>query len=131
MMAALLPPSDQTTRRVRVLVADDMPQVRWDLCQFLDLSGGMVIVGQASNGKEAVRLAAEVSPDVIVMDLKMPAMDGFEATRRIKEQGCPVRIVVLSVHGSPNDIQQARVAGADVFVVKGASFQILIEAILA
>lgn len=130
MMTPVLPPSALTIPRMRVLVVDDMPQVRQGLCQFLELAGGMVIVGQAANGQEAVRLAAELTPDVIVMDLEMPGMDGFEAARRIKKQKCAPRIVILSVHASPEDQQSARLAGADAFIMKGASFRTLIEAIL-
>ena len=130
MMASIPPSSSRNHRRVRVLIVDDMPQVRRDLRQFLDLTGDMEIVGEATNGQDAIRMAAELTPDVIVMDLEMPGMDGFEATCQIKTQGPAPRIVILSVHADPENVERAHLAGADDFVVKGASFKSLINAIL-
>jgi DNA-binding NarL/FixJ family response regulator len=130
MMASILSSYNPKHRRVRVLIVDDTPQVRRDLRQFLDLTGGMEVIAEAADGQEAVRLANELTPDVIVMDLEMPRMDGFEATRQIKERGPAPRIIILSVHADPENIARARSAGADEFVVKGASFKVLINAIL-
>ena len=130
MMASVPPSSSRNHRRVRVLIVDDMPQVRRDLRQFLDLTGDMEVVAEAADGQEAVRIAAQLTPDVIIMDLEMPGMDGFEATRQIKAQGPAPRIVILSVHADPENVARARSVGADEFVVKGASFKILINAIM-
>ena len=124
------PPIEQNHRRVRVLIVDDTPQVRRDLHQFLELTGGIEVVAEAADGQEAVRLAVELSPDVIIMDLEMPGMDGFEATRQIKAQVHAARIVILSMHAGPENVARARFAGADEFIVKGADFQVLISAIL-
>jgi len=129
-MASDFPPANPNHRRVRVLLVDDMPQVLHDLRQFLDLAGDMEIVGEATNGQDAVRLAAELSPNVVVMDLEMPGMDGFDATRQIKAREPATRIVILSVHADPENVERAHMAGADEFVVKGASFKSLINAIL-
>jgi DNA-binding NarL/FixJ family response regulator len=122
--------ANQNHRRVRVLIVDDMPQVLHDLHQFLELTGDMEVIGEAANGQDAIHLAAELSPDVVVMDLEMPGMDGFEATRQIKERKIAPRVVILSVHAGPEEMERARSAGADEFVVKGASFKSLIHAIL-
>jgi DNA-binding NarL/FixJ family response regulator len=130
MMASVFPADNRDHRRVRVLIVDDNPQVVKDLRQFLDLTGDMEIVGEASSGQEAVSLAAELTPDVVIMDLEMPGMDGFQATRLIKERGLAPRVVILSVHAHPENINRARTAGADEFVVKGANFKVLIHAIL-
>jgi len=129
-MISSLPPVNKNKPRVRVLIVDDTPQVRRDLHQFLELGGDMEIVGEASDGQEAVQLAAQLSPDVIIMDLEMPGMDGFEATRLIKAQIYAPRVVILSMHAGSENVTRARSAGADAFVAKGDSFQVLIDAIL-
>jgi DNA-binding NarL/FixJ family response regulator len=109
---------------------DDSPDVLHDLQLLLELSGEMQIVGQAKSGREAVRLAATLLPDVILMDLELPGQDGFEATRQIKSQQPALRIVILSMHARAVDQERARAAGADDFVVKGSSYEILRNAIL-
>ena len=114
----------------RVLIVDDTSQVRRDLHQFLELTGEIEVVAEAADGHEAIHLATELSPDVIVMDLEMPGMDGFEATRQIKVRQPASRVVILSVHGDAETVKHARSMGADEFVVKAADFKILIDAIL-
>jgi DNA-binding NarL/FixJ family response regulator len=113
-----------------VLIVDDTPQVRRDLHQFLDLTGDFEVIAEAVDGQEAVRMATALSPDVIVMDLEMPGMDGLEATRQIKERGLASRVVILSMHADPENVARARFVGADEFIVKGTDFKILINAIL-
>jgi DNA-binding NarL/FixJ family response regulator len=130
MHAQTVPPPDHPSRRVRVLLVDDMPQVLHDLHQLLELSGLVEIVAEAGNGLEAVQLAGDLSPEVVVMDLEMPGLDGGEATRRIKNQSPAVRVIILSVHAGPEEIERARAAGADDFVVKGASYETLMGALL-
>jgi DNA-binding NarL/FixJ family response regulator len=115
---------------LRVLLVDDTPEVLHDLHQLLEVFGEMEIVGEAANGKEAIRLATDLSPDVVVMDLEMPIMNGYEATRQIKSHLLAPRVVILSVHGGPEQQEKARATGADAFVVKGASFDVLEKAIL-
>ncbi len=122
------PHSERTL--VRVLLVDDMPQVLHDLRQLLELSGGITIIGEARDGAQAVQLAAEVQPDAVIMDLEMPGMDGYEATRRIKAGAPGVRVIILSVHAEAAEQEHAREAGADAFVMKGARYQVLVNAIL-
>jgi DNA-binding NarL/FixJ family response regulator len=88
------------------------------------------VVAEGANGQDAIQLAVEASPDVVIMDLEMPGMNGFEATRQIKGQGSAPRVIILSVHAEREDIARAQAVGADDFVVKGANFQVLIQAIL-
>jgi pilus assembly protein CpaE len=114
----------------RVLIVDDTPQVRRDLHQFLELTGEIEVIAEGVNGHDAVSMASELSPDVIVMDLEMPVMDGFEATRQIKARKPSPRVVILSVHADAETVKRARSMGADEFVVKAADFKILIDAIL-
>lgn len=122
--------SNNKQHRARVFIVDDMPQVCRDLRQLLELTGEVEIVGEAANADDAIRLAAELAPDVVIMDVEMPGMDGFEATRQIKERGLAPRVVILSVHADPENVDRARAIGADEFVVKGANFKILVRAIL-
>jgi DNA-binding NarL/FixJ family response regulator len=128
-----LPPPSQpgeTSALIRLLLADDAPQVLHDLHQLLELTGLIQIVAEARNGQEAVRLAAELSPDAILMDLEMPGMDGYTATHEIKSRLPAPRVVILSVHAGSQERQRAQTAGADEFVVKGASYEVLVNAIL-
>ena len=117
--------------RPRVLLVDDSPQVLQDLRLLLELRGEMEIIAEAVNGQKAVRLAADLAPDVVVMDLEMPVMNGYEATRQIKSRLPAPRVVILSVHAGPVELDHARAAGADRFVIKGARYEILLNAVLA
>ncbi len=114
----------------RVLIVDDNPQVLQDLRLFLETTGEVDIIGEASNGQEAVNLAHKLKPDVIVMDLEMPVVSGCDATREIKSTTSLPRIVILSVHAGLEAQENAKLAGADEYVVKGASYETLLNAIL-
>ncbi len=114
---------------IRVLLVDDSAQVRRDLGSMLALWEGFDVTGQAANGQEAVALEAALSPDVVLMDLAMPVMDGFEATRRIKARRPGCRVVALTVYASDEDRRKAALAGMDAFVVKGAPVSDLLEAL--
>jgi DNA-binding NarL/FixJ family response regulator len=114
---------------VRVLIVDDSALVRRDLRQLLELSGVVQVVGEAEDGKQGILLAAELTPDVVIMDLEMPGMDGYEATRQIKTQINTMRVVILSVHAMESE-QEAMAAGADAILVKGVSYQVLLSTIL-
>jgi two-component system response regulator NreC len=121
---------DPEIHPLRVLLVDDSAQVRQELGQLLELSGLIHIVGEAADGQEAIRLAAKLLPQVIVMDLEMPGLDGYAATRQIKDHQPALRVVILSVYTRPDAERRAREAGADSFVVKGASYHVLLSAIL-
>jgi CheY-like chemotaxis protein len=100
----------------RVLIADDDPSIRRLLRELVE-SAGFVVVGEAANGVEAVRLAAELQPDVITMDLEMPVLNGVEATRRICADGCPP-VVIVSGSQSSELTGAALAAGARWHVAK-------------
>ena len=123
-------PNGQNFARLRVLLVDDMPQVLNELHQLLELTGQIEIISEARDGAEAVRLAAELAPDAIVMDLEMPGMDGHEATRQIKQHQPAPRVIILSVHAGPVERERAQAAGADSFVEKGADYEVLLNAVL-
>ena len=113
----------------RVLIVDDSPQVRQELRTLLPLAGEIEIVGEATDGLEAVRLAEALQPDVVLMDLEMPVMDGYEAARKIKSRWPACRVVALTVHGYEAARQKASQSGVDVFLVKGVSVEALVQAI--
>ena len=113
----------------RLLIVDDVPQVRAELRTLLSLAGAIEIVGEAANGLEAVTQAAKLKPDVVLMDLEMPRMDGFEATRQIKDRCLARGVVALTVYGDDSARSRADRAGADAFVEKGTSLQTLSEII--
>jgi len=114
----------------RVLIVDDVDQVRYDLGIALALSGGLEIIGEAANGLEAVRLAERLNPDVVLMDLEMPVMDGYEATRWIKTRFPFCKVVALTVHGYDEAREKAHRSGVDAFLVKGAQIQEIVQTIL-
>jgi DNA-binding NarL/FixJ family response regulator len=114
---------------IHVLIVDDMPQVREDLQVLLQLSNEIEVIGEAGDGKEAIRLAELLHPDVVIMDLEMPGMNGLQATQEIIRRQLASRVVILSVHSEKDDIERAMQAGADAFVQKGSSYTTLIESI--
>ena len=113
------PPADQTrASQYRVLVVDDDERTRQLVQDILEKHTDMTIVGQAGDGKEAVALAMEHQPDVILMDIDLPYLDGIEATQRIKN-ACPHTVVIcLTGYFSPPKYSAMRTAGAAAFVCK-------------
>ena len=114
---------------IRVLIVDDVERVRQDLRTFLTLTGNIEVVAEAGDGSEAIRLVEALHPQVVLMDLEMPVMDGFEATRQIKAFQPSCRVIALTIHAGENEQQTAMQAGADDFIVKGASLERLLESI--
>jgi DNA-binding NarL/FixJ family response regulator len=111
---------DQPTERIRVLVADDHPVFRRGMRAILGAEPDTELVGEATDGEEAVARALELRPDVILMDLNMPKMTGIEATRRILE-ACPdTAILILTMFEDDKSIFAAMRAGARGYVLKGA-----------
>jgi DNA-binding NarL/FixJ family response regulator len=124
------PSPKQTHSPKRLLIVDDIPQVRQDLRQLLELTGLFEIVAEAGNGQEAVQQVETFTPEAVVMDLEMPGMDGYEATRLVKAQYPAIRVIVLSAYAGPDEVRRARTAGADGFVMKGDRYEVLVDAIL-
>ncbi len=114
---------------IRVLIVDDIPQVRHELHTLLHLSGCAQVVGEAAGGEEAVRLAAKLEPNAILMDLEMPVMDGYEAARQIKALFPSCCVIALSIHEDVASREKARQAGMDIFIPKGANSRELLDAI--
>jgi len=115
------------TSTLRVMVVDDEERPRRALRALLQTYPDIDVVGEAENGREAVRLIDERRPDVVIMDYSMPIMDGVEATRRIKAARPRTRVVLVTVYASAQP--EARAAGADAFLLKGFSAEELIRAL--
>jgi DNA-binding NarL/FixJ family response regulator len=101
----------------RVLIVDDSVRTRDGLRALLTMRPEIEVVGEASNGQDAVRLVAECRPDIVLMDLHMPVLDGVQATQLIKQQWPAVTVVVLTMYAV--DQSAALAAGADAFLIKG------------
>lgn len=115
---------------LRVVIVDDEAAIREALHELL-LEEGMDVVGIASNGLEGVTLALALHPDVVVMDMRMPVMDGIAATRRIKEEQPAMRVVVMTAYDDSSLRKSAAVAGADAYVVKGTASGTLMASLTA
>jgi DNA-binding NarL/FixJ family response regulator len=104
--------------RVRLLVVDDHELVRRGLRALLETRPGWSICGEAADGREAVKLAVKLQPEVIVMDLTMPHLNGFESAHQIREQGCTARILILSMHESEQLMREVLAAGVRGYILK-------------
>ncbi|WP_043676589.1 response regulator [Streptomyces xylophagus] len=114
---------------VRVLLADDQQLIRTALRMVMADIDDVEVVGEASTGAEAVRLTAELAPDVVVMDIRMPGMDGIEATRRITASASVTRVVVLTTFDDDEYVYGALRAGASGFLVKDMALDDIIGAV--
>ena len=115
---------------VRVVLADDQRLVRESLATLLGLLDGIELIATASDGEEALALTAEHHPDVVLMDLRMPRMDGIEATSRLRERNPDVRVIALTTYADDESVLGALRAGARGYLTKDASSQDIHTAIL-
>jgi DNA-binding NarL/FixJ family response regulator len=113
--------------RLRVVIADDQPMMRAGFKAVLEATGTIEIVAEAGTGEEAVRAATQHAPDVVLMDIRMPGMDGIEATRRLPNQ----RVLILTTFGLDEYIIDALRAGASGFLLKDAPTQEVVDAVRA
>ena len=116
---------------VSVLLVDDHALIRRGLTDLIRYESDLNVAGEASNGQEAVEAARKINPDVIVMDLMMPEMDGVEATRRIKAERPDSRILILTTFGTSADVARAMAAGASGAIMKDAETDDQLAAIRA
>ncbi len=117
------------SRSLRVLLCDDMHQVRLLLRTEMTLESDLEIVGEATNGAEAIEIARESQPDVVVLDLTMPVMNGLEALPRIREAAPAARVIMLSAHGASEMEARAFAAGASLYIEKTASTSEIVQAV--
>jgi DNA-binding NarL/FixJ family response regulator len=105
----------------RILIVDDSTHVRKALCAFLSTLSWLHVVYEASDGEDALKMIESQSPDIILMDVKMPAISGLDATRIIKRRWPGIKIIILTLY--PDYQAQAQQAGADAFLVKGCPME--------
>jgi pilus assembly protein CpaE len=115
--------------KIRVLIVDDIAETRENIRKLLQFESDVEVVGAARSGMEAIDLARESEPDVVLMDINMPDMDGITATERIRKISPVTQIVILSVQGDPNYMRRAMLAGARDFLTKPPTIDELVSAI--
>jgi DNA-binding NarL/FixJ family response regulator len=114
---------------IRIVLADDHDVVRHGLCRALQQEKDMEIVGQAGDGRAAISMAGQLLPDVLLMDIGMPDLNGIEATRQIHSQTPGVKVVALSMHSTPGPVTEMFRAGASGYLPKNCDFAELVRAI--
>ncbi len=127
--ATELSPDHRLARPIRVLVADDSPLARSAIRTLLASRQEVEMIGDAADGEEAVRRAKALCPDLILMDLQMPKLDGLRATRMVRDHLPQVRIIVVTVNNGPEVQQTCLAGGADGFVTKDRIYQDLLAEI--
>jgi DNA-binding NarL/FixJ family response regulator len=120
-----------STGTARVLIADDQTLFRSGLARLLDVDNRVTVVGEAVDGLEAVKLTLALKPDVVLMDIKMPNLDGIEATRRIVSENPKIKVLMLTTFETDNYVIQALKAGASGYVLKDSQVGAVVSSILA
>lgn len=116
---------------IRILLVDDQPTVRQGLQMRMALESDLAVVGEAGNGEEALALVPALHPDVVLMDVAMPGIDGIEATRQLRALAPHSAVIMLSINDSAQNREKAAAAGATAFVCKEAPEADLLDAIRA
>jgi DNA-binding NarL/FixJ family response regulator len=118
-----------TMGKIRVLIVDDLDHVRQGLRTVLELTDDLEVAGEAGTGLEAIQQTDQLEPDVVLMDIEMPELDGLEATRRIKSRHPNTGVVMLTIYDDPANREQAANAGVDAVYKKGAPLDQVLAAI--
>lgn len=116
---------------ITIIIADDQPAVREGLRMRLALETDMQVIGEARDGRETLDLVPRLNPDIVIIDMEMPVMDGFAATQSLKSLAPETQVVILTIHDDETSRQRARDAGAAGFVSKHADDVVLLNAIRA
>ncbi len=119
------------TSKIRILIADDHTLLRNGICAILEDEQDMIIVGEANDGREAVRLASQLKPNVVLMDIAMPLLNGLEATRQIKREHPEINVLVLTMYDNEEYFRKMLEVGASGYIIKRAAATELVSAIRA
>ena len=114
---------------IRIVLVDDQPSIRQGLRMWLSLEPDMTVVGEASNGREAMTLVQRLAPDVVLMDVEMPEMDGIQAATAMRVSTPQSAVVMLSIHDDGATRARAHASGAAAFVTKNGAFEVLVATI--
>ena len=117
--------------KIRVLIADDHTILRRGLVSLLSLNDGIQVIGEAGDGRQAVEMARQLEPDVVLMDLSMPVLNGLEATNQLKRDAPGIKVLILSAHDNDEYVAQVIRSGANGYVLKNTSPDELSQAIRA
>src|SRR5512138_3730877 len=115
--------------KIKVLIVDDITETRENIRRMLQFDSNIEVIGTARTGKEAIQISQQAKPDVIVMDINMPDMDGITATQEIKKKSPYIQVVILSVQSDPSYMRKAMLAGARDFLSKPPMIDELTDAI--
>jgi DNA-binding NarL/FixJ family response regulator len=110
--------------KIRILLADDHTILREGIRSLLEDEPDMVVIGEAEEGQAAVRLALQLEPDVVILDIAMPLLNGLEATRQIKHQKPDIKVLILTMHENEEYIRQLLAAGAQGYILKDTAARI-------
>jgi DNA-binding NarL/FixJ family response regulator len=116
-------------RPIRVALADDHQVVRIGVRSMLEKALDIVVVGEASDGAEALRLVAELAPDILLLDVEMPGMSGVEVARRLQASGSPVRVLALSAYDDAQYIAGLLASGAAGYLTKDEAIELIVDAV--
>lgn len=119
----------QDSQSIRVIIVDDHPVVRFGLAAIIRLQPDMVVAGEANSGEEACALCARQAADVVLMDLRLPGLSGVDAIRSLRRSHPKLRMIVLTTYDGDEDIHRALEAGAQAYLLKGMSHDVLVNAI--
>lgn len=120
---------DEESQKVKILLVDDHQIVRKGIRKFIKDKQGMVVVGEAADGKEAIDLCQKMAPDVVLMDVNMPILDGIEATKKITSDMPEICIIGLSMHHKSKFIEKMKDAGASAYISKTEIIESLVQTI--
>ncbi|MDB6023725.1 MAG: chemotaxis protein CheY [Pedosphaera sp.] len=120
----------QNLKRLKVLLVDDNPEFLKTAAAFLSAYAMLEVVGLAQSGQEAVEIARKLNPELVIMDLAMPEMNGLDTTRRIKALPAPPQVVIVTLYDGPEFSSLAHAAGADDFITKSEFGELLLPAVL-
>jgi DNA-binding NarL/FixJ family response regulator len=119
----------QANGQIRILIAEDYELARSGLCACLGREQNLLVVGEAKNGREAIELAGQLRPDIILMDIRMPVLDGIAATEQIKEQFPEIKVIMLTSHQEGEEVYAALAAGAEAYCMKDIAMDRLVEVV--
>lgn len=120
---------NQLTSKIRVMIVDDILETRQNLKRLLELEDDMEVIGEAGDGEEALAKASQLKPDIVLMDINMPVLDGIQATERMSLKYPQIAVIILSVQGEQEYLRKAMTAGASEYLTKPPGSEELVQTV--